>query len=66
MGGVPIKHHSKSKVGRRRSQLALKKKGIVACANCKSPALPHRMCAQCGKMTSKKKIATKKSEKSGS
>lgn len=48
MGGVPPSHHSKSKVGRRRSQLALKKLQIVACQNCKSPALPHRTCAECG------------------
>ena len=30
MGGVPVKHHSKSKVGRRRSQQALKKAHISA------------------------------------
>ncbi|MEK7657731.1 MAG: 50S ribosomal protein L32 [Patescibacteria group bacterium] len=48
MGGVPVKHHTKSKVGRRRSHLALKPSGIFACANCQSPVLPHKMCGQCG------------------
>lgn len=50
MGGVPVKHHSKSKVGRRRSQLALARRVFVACPNCKSPAVPHRTCAHCGWM----------------
>jgi len=49
MGGVPTKHHSKGKVGRRRSHLALKKKRILVCASCKGPKLTHRTCKQCGK-----------------
>ncbi|MDI6734174.1 MAG: 50S ribosomal protein L32 [Patescibacteria group bacterium] len=48
MGGVPVKHHSKSKVGRRRSQQALKKVFISVCSKCKGPTLPHRVCVQCG------------------
>ncbi|MGC9611221.1 MAG: 50S ribosomal protein L32 [Minisyncoccia bacterium] len=48
MGGVPTKHHSKSKVGRRRSQLALKKVHISACPSCKAPTLSHRACPNCG------------------
>lgn len=47
MGGVPVKHHSKSKVGRRRSHLALKKMNISICPNCKAPVLSHRACGQC-------------------
>jgi large subunit ribosomal protein L32 len=49
MGGVPVKHHSKSKVGRRRSHLALKKKNLLVCPNCGSAKLAHRLCKQCGK-----------------
>ncbi|MBI4085590.1 MAG: 50S ribosomal protein L32 [Candidatus Liptonbacteria bacterium] len=49
MGGVPVKHHSKGKVGRRRSHLALKKTNFLICRNCNGPKLPHRICAQCGK-----------------
>ncbi|MBI5220566.1 MAG: 50S ribosomal protein L32 [Candidatus Liptonbacteria bacterium] len=42
-------HHSKGKVGRRRSHLALKPKKLAVCANCKGPKATHRACAQCGK-----------------
>ncbi len=49
MGGVPVKHHSKGKVGRRRSHLALKKINLLVCSNCKGPVLSHRSCKQCGK-----------------
>ena len=48
MGGVPVKHHSKGKVGRRRSHLALKPSQLYVCQNCKHPVLPHRFCANCG------------------
>jgi len=48
MGGVPVKHHSKSKVGRRRSQQALKKARLLVCSSCGGPSLPHRICPQCG------------------
>ncbi|PJC65334.1 MAG: 50S ribosomal protein L32 [Candidatus Colwellbacteria bacterium CG_4_9_14_0_2_um_filter_50_12] len=48
MGGVPVKHHSKSKVGRRRSHLALRPVKIVPCLKCKSPMFPHKACAKCG------------------
>ncbi|MCP6720442.1 MAG: 50S ribosomal protein L32, partial [Patescibacteria group bacterium] len=48
MGGVPKQHHSKSKVGRRRSQLGLKKINVSVCLNCKGPTLPHKVCSQCG------------------
>ncbi|MEK7512999.1 MAG: 50S ribosomal protein L32 [Patescibacteria group bacterium] len=61
MGGVPVKHHSKSKVGRRRSQLALMKRALSVCAHCKGPTVPHRACPQCGlyvKATKDKKPKT--------
>ncbi|MDP2704094.1 MAG: 50S ribosomal protein L32 [bacterium] len=44
---VPKKRHSKSKVGRRRSQLGLKKATLRSCSACGSPTLPHRTCPQC-------------------
>ncbi|MEK9180010.1 MAG: 50S ribosomal protein L32 [Patescibacteria group bacterium] len=49
MGGVPVKHHSKGKVGRRRSHLALKKRLLSVCQNCGGPKEAHRACRQCGK-----------------
>ncbi|MEK7149590.1 MAG: 50S ribosomal protein L32 [Patescibacteria group bacterium] len=64
MGGVPVKHHTKSKVGRRRSHLALKPSQIFVCKNCKYPILPHKMCANCGsykdKVIKAKKVKVKK------
>ncbi|MBI5079326.1 50S ribosomal protein L32 [Candidatus Wolfebacteria bacterium] len=48
MGGVPVKHHTSSKVGRRRSHLALKPAKICVCQNCRYPSLPHKYCANCG------------------
>ncbi|MDP3947658.1 MAG: 50S ribosomal protein L32 [bacterium] len=48
MGGVPVKHHTKSKVGRRRSHLALARRVLLACSSCGAPLLPHRMCGKCG------------------
>lgn len=51
MGGVPVKHHSKSKVGRRRAHLALKPAKILVCLQCKGPVLPHKACIQCGVYT---------------
>lgn len=54
MGGVPPKHLSKSKVGRRRSHLALKKEKVFVCGACKGPLLPHRACGQCGSYKGKK------------
>ena len=55
MGGVPVKHHSKSKVGRRRSQLALKKIKLTRCLKCGGPTLSHQACPQCGTYTKAKK-----------
>ncbi|MEK7193763.1 MAG: 50S ribosomal protein L32 [Patescibacteria group bacterium] len=48
MGGVPAKHHTSSKVRRRRSHLALKPSQIFICPNCQHPILAHRYCANCG------------------
>ncbi|OGM91697.1 50S ribosomal protein L32 [Candidatus Wolfebacteria bacterium RIFCSPLOWO2_01_FULL_45_19] len=64
MGGVPVKHHTKSKVGRRRSHHALKKAGLFVCVNCGRPILPHRLCTECGyykgRVVKEPKVRTKK------
>ncbi len=44
----PVKHHSKSKVGRRRSHQAKKKINLIACKKCSRPTLGHRVCRECG------------------
>jgi large subunit ribosomal protein L32 len=55
MGGVPTKHHTKGKTGRRRSHLAMKKQVLAVCKNCGAPKAAHRACPQCGKIEAKKK-----------
>lgn len=49
MAGVPVKHHTHGKTGRRRSHLAMKKERLMVCGNCGAPKMAHRVCAQCGK-----------------
>ncbi|MBI2011049.1 MAG: 50S ribosomal protein L32 [Candidatus Colwellbacteria bacterium] len=46
--GVPKKHHTKSKVGRRRSQQARRPLKLIPCVKCAAPNLPHRVCKNCG------------------
>ena len=46
--GVPRARRTKSKQGSRRSHLALKKRGLTACAKCSVKILPHMVCYNCG------------------
>ncbi len=45
---VPKKRTPKSKKGMRRSHHGRKALLLTACAQCKSPILPHRACPTCG------------------
>ncbi|MCR4275259.1 MAG: 50S ribosomal protein L32 [Candidatus Wolfebacteria bacterium] len=60
-----MKHHTKSKVGRRRSHLALKPSSIFVCPNCKYPILPHKVCSNCGyykgRLMKEQKVKVRKS-----
>ena len=51
---VPVKHHTKGKVGRRRSHHALKATNMLACTNCKAPVLAHHVCGYCGAVQTRK------------
>ncbi len=44
----PKRRHSKSRSRKRRTHDALKRINVVACQNCGSMKLPHRVCASCG------------------
>jgi len=45
---VPRSHLAKGRQGRRRSHLALEKKSLVKCGNCKKNKIPHTVCKDCG------------------
>ena len=52
---LPVKHHTRSKVGKRRSHLALKKTNLSVCPNCKGPISGHKICRQCGQYKTQEK-----------
>ncbi len=45
---LPAFRNPRSKVRRRRSHDALKKKTLSTCAKCQAPILPHHACKVCG------------------
>jgi large subunit ribosomal protein L32 len=45
---VPKKKTSKSRQGRRRSQLAISTPGLILCPQCRSPRPSHQACPVCG------------------
>ncbi|MGE4555053.1 MAG: 50S ribosomal protein L32 [Candidatus Paceibacterota bacterium] len=45
---VPTRHHTRSRVGKRRSHHALKPPRLIKCPHCSSMILPHRVCPYCG------------------
>jgi large subunit ribosomal protein L32 len=44
----PKRRHSKSRSRKRRTHDALEATNLVACSNCGSKKLPHRVCKSCG------------------
>jgi large subunit ribosomal protein L32 len=45
---IPARHHSRSRINKRRSHHALKKANLIKCPNCGRKILPHRVCPYCG------------------
>lgn len=45
---LPARHHSRSRVNKRRSHLALKPFNLVKCPHCGKMIIPHRVCPYCG------------------
>ncbi len=65
---IPKKRHTSSKVGRRRSQDALKKIKLSSCPKCGKAIMPHRACPFCGTYNGReaikiKSVKAKKSKK---
>ncbi|NUM25858.1 MAG: 50S ribosomal protein L32 [Candidatus Buchananbacteria bacterium] len=62
---VPAKRRSRSKGRKGRSHLALKSKNLIKCSKCGKPAMPHRVCPNCGTYQGREivKPKTKKKKK---
>ena len=45
---VPSRHHSRSRVNKRRSHMALKLSNLIKCSHCGERILPHQVCPFCG------------------
>lgn len=45
---IPARHHSRSRINKRRSHLVLNKHNLIKCPNCGRKILPHRVCPYCG------------------
>ena len=60
---VPKRKMSKSRVARRRAQHDVIRvpPAVIACAKCKEPTLPHRVCPACGHYDGELIVAKKKS-----
>jgi large subunit ribosomal protein L32 len=46
--GVPSRHHTRSRVDKRRSHAALKPLNLVKCSHCGEMIAPHQVCSFCG------------------
>lgn len=45
---LPARHHSRSRVGKRRSHFALKTDNLIICSHCKRSIPSHKVCPYCG------------------
>ncbi|MBI5019108.1 50S ribosomal protein L32 [Candidatus Gottesmanbacteria bacterium] len=48
MTPLPKRRASKRRQGKRDASIRMKLPGIMVCANCGKPRLPHRACKSCG------------------
>jgi len=45
---LPSRHHTRSRVNKRRSHLALSRRHFIKCPHCGAEILPHQVCPFCG------------------
>jgi large subunit ribosomal protein L32 len=45
---LPARHHTKSRRNKGRAHMALRPLNLVACPQCGTAILPHRICRNCG------------------
>ena len=61
---TPKKRHTKGRRDRKRTNHAIKAKGVQTCSKCGKPSLSHRACPNCGFYKGREVINTvKKSSK---
>jgi large subunit ribosomal protein L32 len=63
MAGQPKKRISRARQGERRSHLALRRKQLVPCPQCRQPKLPHVACANCGTYRGRQVIRIKQKKR---
>ena len=56
---LPKKRHSSARGGRRRTHWKIAKTNLVACPQCKTLKLPHRVCSVCGSYAGRQAIEIK-------
>ena len=54
--GLPSRHHTRSRVNKRRSHMALNSRIFIKCPHCGRKILPHRVCPYCGYYKNKEVI----------
>ncbi len=59
----PVKHHSRSKARRRKSQILLRPKKLIRCKTCQELTLPHRICPNCGFYKGRQYLTLEKGKK---
>lgn len=59
----PKKKLSHSRSGARRSQLHMHEQILIACKQCKTPKMPHVVCAICGSFNGEKVLDMDKKDK---
>lgn len=60
---LPKRRHSSSRQGKRRGAQKIHVPSMSVCPNCKSPKLPHRVCAVCGFYKGRQVLQIKAKEK---
>lgn len=53
---LPARHHSRSRVNKGRSHMALKPLNLIKCPHCNRNILSHRVCPYCGYYKDKEMI----------
>lgn len=62
---VPKQRHTKGRRNRRRANIKISSKNLIACSHCSKMILKHKICPYCGHYKEKKVIEIKMKKKKG-